>query len=229
MQTAFCLRLNESVDEIESALAIVLGNMDKGQPYLVVRETGENDQNPHFHFAGHLADGHTIQSLRTRLNRLGIKGNEAYSLKKGDANKMDTHFTYLCKGASVEAQPEIIARSPYFEDVVVQDRHETFWQVNAQLPKKKRKTESVSAADAISRICFDTMNHNGGQKLLEDDIIDIAVDWVHKNRKTLNDFYLRSLINHVCYTVNKGSQETGDGWDSNRMTQLRNKLKYQTF
>lgn len=229
MQTHFVLRLNESIDEIESALAVCLGNMDKAQPYLVVRETGENDENPHFHFSGTLSNGQSIQSFRTRLNRLGIKGNEAYSLKKGDAQKMDSHFTYLCKGANVEAKPEIIARSPDFDDTVIAERHELYWEVNAQLPKKRRKKEPVAAADAISRICFDRMSHNGGRKLLEDEIIDLSVDWIHKNRKTLNDFYLRSLINHVCYTVNKGEDDTGNPWDSNRMEQLRNKLKYQSF
>ena len=229
MQTQFCLRLNESINEIDGVLAACLTCVDNAQPYLVVRETGENHENPHFHLAGTLKGGKTIQGFRTMLNRLGIKGNEAYSLKAGNAEKMDSHFTYLCKGESVDAQPDIVDRSPDFNDTIVAQRHEIYWQVNAELPKKKRKVESVSAADAIIRICFDTMNHNGGQKLLEDDIIDIAVDWVHKNRKTLNDFYLRALINYVAYSVNKGPQETDDPWDSNRMTQLRNKLKYQTF
>ena len=178
---------------------------------------------------GYLPHGKTLQSLRTFCNRIGIKGRGAYALELGIEEKMDDQFTYLCKGDCVNSEPKIIHRSPDFDVTVVAERHQIYWQVNAELPKKRRKKVAINATDAISRLCFDRMSHNGGHKLLEDEIIDISVDWIHKNRKTLNDFYLRSLINHVAFTVNKGEDQTGNGWDSNRMEQLRNKLKYQTF
>lgn len=227
-QISFLLRLDESEDS-RSIITPLLARCDQTKPYFVVFETGEDGENPHFHLTGYLKPGKSLQSLRTFVNRSGIKGQDAYSLKLGIEEKIDSHYTYLCKGDSVEAQPEIIHCHPDFTDTIIAERHETYWEVNAELPKKRRKTKTTNAADAISRICFDTMSHNGGRKLLEDEIIDISVEWVHKNRKTLNDFYLRSLINHVAYTVNRLEDETGDPWDSNRMTQLRNKLKYQTF
>jgi len=236
MQT-FCLRIQESVVnyfveglpfevDVSNAPAILVNSlgphMHEEQPYLVVRETGEHDQNPHFHVAGTLKDGKTIQSLRTVLNRAGIKGNEAYSLKKGKPEQMDSHFTYLCKGTDAETPPDVIAAHPDFTDAVIAQRHQVYWQVNAQLPKKKRKTESVTAAaDQIALLCKQRIAHSKKESLTEDEIIDIAVAWQHANRKTLNDFFLKSVINHVTYTLK--------GMNCNRMEQFRNKLKYNNF
>lgn len=197
-------------------------HVNKEQPYLVVFETGEDGKNPHFHIAGTLENGKSLQSIRTKFNRLGIKGNEAYSLKKGNPEKMDSHFTYLCKGTDAETPPEVRARHPDFTDAVIAQRHKIYWQVNSQLPKKKRKTESVTAAaDQIALLCKQRIAHSKAESLSEDEIIDIAVAWQHANRKTLNDFFLKSVINHVTYTLK--------GMNCNRMEQFRNKLKYNNF
>lgn len=222
MQT-FCLRLQESVlPLIDGIASFIDAYVNQEQPYLVVRETGEDGQNPHFHVAGTLKDGKTIQSLRTFFNRKGIKGNEAYSLKKGDPEKMKDHFTYLCKGADTETPPDIRARHPNFTDAIVAQLHEVFWQVNTKLPQKKRKAETVTAAsDAIVKLCRQKIDHSKADSLSEDEIIDIAVHWQHSNRKTLNDFFLKSVINHVTYSLK--------GMNCNRMEQFRNKLKYNNF
>lgn len=236
MQT-FCLRIQESslhkvfdqeLDDYaehppEYLVSILLVNhVNLEQSHLVVFETGEDGKNPHLHIAGTLKDGKTIQSLRTFFNRHGIKGNEAYSLKKGIPEKMDSHFTYLCKGVNAKTPPQVLIRHPDFTDAVIAQRHEVYWQVNSQLPKKKRKTESVTAAaDQIALLCKQRIAHSKAESLSEDEIIDIAVAWQHANRKTLNDFFLKSVINHVTYTLK--------GMNCNRMEQFRNKLKYNNF
>ena len=228
----FCLRVNESATTVTTDRPIDVADylwniffddhIDKEKPYLIVRETGKDDENPHFHIAAELKDGKTIQSFRTFLNREGIKGNEAYSLKKGNPEKMDRHFTYLCKGTDAKTPPDVISRHPDFTDEVIDQRHQIYWQVNAQLPKKKRKTESVTAAaDQIALLCKQRIAHSKAESLSEDEIIDIAVAWQHANRKTLNDFFLKSVINHVTYTLK--------GMNCNRMEQFRNKLKYNNF
>lgn len=228
----FCLRVNDSATNMATDRPIDVADylwnlffddhIDKEKPYLIVHETGKDDENPHFHVAGQLKDGKTIQSFRTFLNREGIKGNEAYSLKKGKPEKMDTHFTYLCKGADSKTPPDIVSRHPDFTDAVIDQRHQVYWQVNTQLPKKKRKTESVTAAaDQIAILCKQRIAHSKAESLSEDEIIDIAVAWQHANRKTLNDFFLKSVINHVTYTLK--------GMNCNRMEQFRNKLKYNNF
>jgi len=218
----FCLRIQELETEKLSVTSIIDTYVNQEQPHMVVRETGEDGKNPHFHFAGQLKDRKTLQSIRTAFNRLGIKGNEAYSLKKGDPEKMDDHFTYLCKGIDIETPPEIVARSPDFDQAIVEKRHEIYWKVNAQLPKKKRKTESVAAAaDAIAELCQQRIDHSNVDSLSEDEIIRMAITWTHANRKTLNDFHLKSVINHVTFTLK--------GFECNRMEQFINKLKYQNF
>ncbi|AXQ65492.1 MAG: hypothetical protein [Circular genetic element sp.] len=228
----FCLRINESVVSLIKNPGLINNylwndlllkdHIDEAKPYLIVRETGKDGENPHFHVAGELQDGKTLQNFRTFLNREGIKGNEAYSLKKGNPEKMDRHFTYLCKGTDAETPSEVICRHPDFTDEVIAQRHQIYWQVNAQLPKKKRKTESVTAAaDQIALLCKQRIAHNKAESLSEDEIIDIAVAWQHANRKTLNDFFLKSVINHVTYTLK--------GMNCNRMEQFRNKLKYNNF
>ena len=70
--------------------------VDKSVPYLGVFERGEDDENPHWHLAFRCIG--KMQALRQWLVRNGFKGNQSYSLKAGDPEKMDAHFNYLCKG-----------------------------------------------------------------------------------------------------------------------------------
>ena len=205
------LRIQETAvdDQLHGDLwGFVCRWLDTQQLHIVVRETGKDDDNPHFHVFGYLQDGKKMPALRTWLNRKHICGNEMYSLKKGIPAKVDSHLDYLCKGVTskIEDQPDIIHRSPDFDDAVVAQRHETYHKVNAQLPKKKRKREE-NAAQAIAQLEREKRT-KPDVPLTRRALVKLAMSWTYANRGTLNVFYLKTVINHVSYGIAKEFQST---------------------
>lgn len=211
-----CLRLNHG-----HVLDLLLEKyIDKSVPYLCVHETGENDENPHWHLAFRCIG--KMQALRQWLGRNGFKGNESYSLKAGDPEKMDAHFDYLCKGTGTgkEDGPNVVFGHEYFTDAVVYERHNTFWKKAQEIAdrKPKRKREEP-AAKMILAICEQKLEHDRQKSAIsEDELIDITLEWYKKNKWSMNVFQMKAVVNYVSYCLNP---------DSNRVELMRNALKFQ--
>lgn len=217
-----CLRLNRPQDPVEQARIVNLlleKYVDKSVPYLCVFETGEDDKNPHWHFAFRCIG--KMQALRQCLGRNGFKGNESYSLKAGDPEKMDTHFDYLCKGTGTgkDDGPYVVFGHEYFTDAVIYERHNTFWKKAQEIAdrKPKRKREEP-ASKMILAICQQKLEHSGKSSISEDELIDITLEWYKKNKWSMNVFQMKAVVNYVSYCLNP---------DSNRVELMKQQLKFQ--
>ncbi len=191
--------------------------IDQDHPYMIVFETGEEHDNPHFHAAGTLKS--TDQAVRTELNRCGYKGNKAYKFTAGDPELMDSHFDYLCKGEGTgkEDGPCVLFAHPDFTPAVISERNKIYWKVNAQLPKSKNKRSNAgSLSDMVLKVCRQKIEH-GPPSLSEDQLIDITLEVAHRRSGVLNAFHLKSVVNHVAYSLNP---------DSNRVALLKNAMKF---
>ena len=216
-----CLRLNRPEDPVEQSRIVNLlfeKYVDQSVPYLVVYETGEDDKNPHWHFAFRCIS--KMQALRQFLTREGFKGNQSYSLKAGDPEKMDSHFDYLCKGTGTgkEDGPNVVLRHKDFTDAVIDERHNVFWKKNQEIidRKPKRKREEP-ASKMILAICEQKLEHSDKTAISEDELIDITLEWYKKNKWSMNTFQMKSVVNYVSYCLNP---------DSNRVTMMKNALKF---
>lgn len=189
---------------------------DKTVRYLVVRETGKDDDNPHFHAAFKLVG--KMQALRQTIGRAGFKGNEDYSLKAGISDKMESHFRYLCKGKGTGQQdaPNVVLRHPDFDDAVVEELNKAFWAQGDKLRSKSKRKREVPAAQQILDIC--KQRGAPDAHLSEDEIIDIALDWYLANKWGINTFQVKATINWVQGHLNK---------ETNRWHLLRESLKFK--
>lgn len=214
------LRITESAPAASLYDSLFEKYVDKSVPYLVVRELGEDDENPHRHF-GFRCIG-KMQALRQWLGRNGLKGNESYSLKAGDPKKMDTYFDYLCKGTGTgkEDGPHVLLRHKDFTDAVINERNQVYWKVNQEIAERqpKRKREEP-ASKMILAICQQKLEHDPSKLAIsEDELIDITLEWYKKHKWSMNVFQMKAVINYVSYSLNS---------NSNRVELMRQQLKFQ--
>lgn len=200
----------------------------KGKPFLVVRETGENGDNPHYHFA--FASAAKSQTVRTFINRTAWKGNKNYSLKVGDENLMERHFNYLCKGSSKNDLPEVVMSSDHFDNAVIEERHESYWTENEKLVQgsRKRKANSgVSIGEQIYAICKG--KGDGGGIPSEDQVIEIAMRWYISHKTSMSVYHVTNVVNWVMGKLHSTTEDVNDLgknlFDSNRMEIFKQNCK----
>ncbi len=216
-----CLRLDKPTDlPAQHPLDLLLEKyVDKSVPYLCCFECGEDDENPHWHLTFRCIG--KMQALRQWLVRNGFKGNQSYSLKAGDPEKMDAHFNYLCKGTGTgkEDRPQIVFGHEDFTDAVIHERHDMFWKKAQEIAdrKPKRKREEP-ASKMILAICHQKLEHDPKKSSIsEDELIDITLEWYKKNKWSMNIFQMKAVVNYVSYSLNP---------DSNRVELMRSALKF---
>jgi len=213
------LRLTECDALTEEVFTEILAKyVDKTATHLFVYETGKKDENPHVHGTFRLVSA--VQAFRQYLLRKGLKGNQSYSLKVADRDQMKAHFQYLCKGTGTgkDDRPNVGFRSENLHDAVIQQFHKIYWEENQQIAKgnSKRKREEP-AAKQILAICRQKIEHGPKDALLEDEIIDITLEWYFKNKWSMNTFQMKAVVNYVSYGLNK---------DSNRVHLMKQSLKF---
>jgi len=222
-----CLRLDaitETFFDEDGLLATLVDSayVDKTKIHLIVREGGKNDDNPHIHATFRVRG--KIQALRQWIKRSGFKGNESYSLKVADPEKMDGHFRYLCKGCGTgkEDAPDVIFRHEAFTDTVIEELHQVYWQENQKLRDRratKRKREEP-ASKQILLLCRQKIAHSVKLILTEDQVIDIVCAWYYEHKTSMNIFQMKAVVNYVIYAL-----DTERGCDSNRTALLKASLK----
>lgn len=187
-------------------------------PYLIVHETGKDNENPHFHCA--FSRIGNMQTLRQFLIRLGLKGNQSYSLKVAKSDQMDAHFNYLCKGTGTgkEDGPDIRFRHERFTNAIVNQCHNRYWEKSKEISerKTKRKREEPASKEILA-ICRQKLEHGPKLALSEDEIIDITLEWYKNNKWSMNTFQMKAVVNYVSYCLNP---------DSNRVAMMKNALKF---
>ncbi len=198
--------------------------VQKDRLYACILEYSKNNDVPHVHAAFVPTVG--INAVRKWVKSRGFlpEGNKGKAIRVGDRLQMATHFQYLMKGPRHDRrmQPNVVARHEYLTDALVQDLHERYYIV-AKIIKdvtgkgKKRKREP-SASEAILEICQQTLLHGNKDALSEDDIIEITVEWFHRNKQSLQRHHMFSVVDHVAWSLDP---------QSNRCHQLRNFLKYK--
>ena len=219
-----CLRINKKDDD-EDHLSVfesvyqLSKYIDNDVPYLVVFETGENHENPHYHATFRLIG--KMQAFRQFLIRKGFKGNECYSLKAANPEKMDAHLDYLCKGTGTgkEDGPHVVLAHKDLTDSVIKERHDAFWKKNQEIAdrKPKRKREEP-ASKLILAICKQKLEHDSSKLAIsEDELIDITLEWYKANKWSMNVFQMKAVVNYVSYSLNP---------QSNRVDLMRNQLKF---
>lgn len=197
---------------------------DQTRPALAVFERSKNQQKPHVHLAFVPKPRITAQAIRSFINTLGYKGDKSqHYVKQGAAKLMNNHFTYLCKGVTEKpfGKLKIVARSDYFNDAVLDERHRTFWDVNKDIADnvvKKRKRQPIAPSDAILAVIKE--KYGAFANPSETQLIDITCEWFAENKKLMNSFYMKSVITHVAYCLNP---------HCNRIAQLKNELRFKNF
>ena len=201
----------------------------EGKPFLAVRETGEDGDNPHYHFAFYSTS--KIQSVRTFVNRAGWKGNESYSLKIGFEDLIESHFDYLCKGASKDDLPHVFAASNDFDYAVIDERHKRYWCNFEEIKAtRKRKADSASRApigEQIYALCKQEIH--GGSLPSEDKVIEIAMRWYITNKASMSVYHVTNVVNWVVGKLHSTSEDANDLgknlFDSNRMEIFKQNCK----
>jgi len=221
-----CLRLDvitETFFDEGGLLSTLVGKyVDKDIIYLIVREGGKNDDNPHIHATFRVRG--KIQALRQWIKRSGFKGNQSYSLKVADPEKMDGHFRYLCKGDGTgkEDPPNVVFVQEALTDTVIEELHQAYWKENEELRNSratKRKREEP-AAKQILLICRQKIEHSAKLILTEDEVIDIVCAWYYEHKTSMNIFQMKAVVNYVIYGI-----DTDRKCDSNRTALLKASLK----
>lgn len=223
------LRLNELADTpLKTFIGPLREYIIESEPFLCVRETGENGNNPHYHLC--FATSCATQTIRTRINRSAWKGNENYSLKVGVVNKLDDQFNYLCKGSSCDDLPQVLFASAHFDDSVIEERHKAYWIKNEEIvsASRKRKANSgLSVGEQIYTICkqkSDTLS----AIVSEDTVIEVTMRWYINHKTSMSLHHVTSVVNWVVGKLH--TQETlndlgHDIWDSNRMEIFKQNVK----
>lgn len=178
----------------------LLAKINVEHPYLCVYETGDSEApNPHYHIAGWW--NLKTQPLRNLIIKTFGAGNENYSIKKACLDKLDDHWTYLCKGRGPQEEkaPNVIAGHKSLDPAFVKDRQERYWKVREEAEETRRKAKrsrEEPAGEQIERICRSKVAF--GQSLSRNDIGKICIQWFMANRKQINEFHLKAVFNWVC-------------------------------
>lgn len=183
---------------------------DQEKLFLVVRELGEDGNNPHYHIAGSLidvlpgsdskSDDARTEFLRKKVKTAGWKGQKYQRWGTGDPDLMDSHFDYLCKGTGTgkEDQPHVVFRHPDFTDAVIKERNKVYWKINAALPKKGTKKRKRNASEEILTMCrerhIQATEHNK--------IFDQVLRYYCKHIKYLQPIYVKNLVHQTSIYLN---------------------------
>lgn len=207
------VRITERLSELQDTHfvgSLLNDYFDQEKPFLAVRETGRNDNNPHYHIAGSLlqslpgsdtkSDNGRTEFLRKRVNVLGWKGNECQRWGVGKADLMDSHFDYLCKGRGTgkEDGPHVIFRHKDFTDAVIEERHKIYWKINAALPQKGRKKRKLNVSEEILTMCRE-------RKICStehDKIFDQVLAYYCQHVKYLQPNYVKNLVHQTSIYLN---------------------------
>lgn len=206
----------------------------KSEPFLCVREVGENGDNPHYHIA--FASSVKTQCIRTWINRGAWKGNQNYSLKVGCVDLLERQFNYLCKGASRDDMPHVITGSADFNDAVIEERHKAFWLEHEELVasgRKRKANSGVPIGEQVYTICKKKADALGVIPS-EDQVIEITMRWYLTHRASMSVYHVTNVVNWVIGKLH--TQETvndlgTDLFDANRMEIFKQncKLKLNTY
>lgn len=160
--------------------------LDKdGGSYLVVREL--EDSNPHFHAVVH--SKRKLQAFRSAFVRACVPpggGNRAYSLTL--VRDLDKYERYLCKGAALEEEPQVVASNGLKYDASwIAETHERYWSENQAIKEARAK---LPVAEFTLLECRD-------RKVPYHDKKAIALVYIRElvqRRKAINIFSVRSSV-----------------------------------
>lgn len=160
-----------------------------GGSYWIVREGGAT--NPHLHV--HLTTKTKLNAVRQAFKRRfpDHSGNGHYSIKQCDSD-VEGYDRYLAKGEAEGDDPIIIARHgvEYTLDNIKQ-WHASYWAVNQELMKKRRKKLNGSVTDQLLQVCLDKgIKSRGGIGLQ-------YLQLMKEANKAINTFAGKAAINTV--------------------------------
>lgn len=160
--------------------------LDKdGGSYFVVREL--EDSNPHFHAVVH--SKRKLQAFRSAFVRACVPtggGNRAYSLTV--VRDLDKYERYLCKGASAEEEPQVVASNglKYSPDWIT-ETHDRYWSENQSIKEARSKMNVMEAVLLEAR----------DRKVMWHDKKGIALMYIRElvaRNKAINIFSVRSSV-----------------------------------
>lgn len=132
------------VDRRDNVNDISLGdfiNAVNGTTWFFVLE--QEETNPHYH--GYLDCTKNINAVRNELKRRfpTLQGNKDYSMKTCKVHLLDDYITYMCKGESAEAFPDIthVSVPTLIDEAEVGVRHHEYWRVREEIDAAKERRE----------------------------------------------------------------------------------------
>lgn len=145
---------------------------------LACRETpDESSLNPHYHIALRykkmLTKQQTNNNLKTRFNNI-LKGNKDFSNVKwnfDDSEQRDNVYRYICKGKSLNEQPDIVANMPHGAVKLDTEKyHADYWAINAKIKKPQG-----SKTDQIIQDIINELSQNPKSKPTREDISRLVI------------------------------------------------------
>lgn len=174
---------------------ILSGYLDRySSRYLVVFETA-SDENPHVHCI--FWSESKLAALRKAFKeRFPSKvGNGAYSLKECDAS-FDDYVAYMCKGKSKDDAPVVEMRMGLeYTDEALEDAHNRYWVVNAEIGQRKRArySEKLGIVEAVEKLA----KEKGLRPSERSEIAKIYIRLKKESKRGISIFQARSVVNTV--------------------------------
>lgn len=183
----FAIRLDLKHDNDIPDLVELLNSF--GGSYWIVREG--STANPHVHV--HLRCEKKLPAVRKSLQRKfpDHQGNGGYSAKECEAD-VTGYDRYMAKGDGLAEDPIIIGRHGLeYTDEAIKEWHVEYWNVNAELMRKRRKKLAGNYVDQLLQRCLDKGYKKRG--LIANEFINMILE----ANKPLNTFAGKATINTV--------------------------------
>jgi len=140
-----------------------------------------------------------MPTLRKRLQRAGLSGNEAYSIKKIVESKRSAYLRYLCKGTGTGSEdgPEIQHQEGFTDEEIV-ELYKAYWVENQVLQEEraKKRQRTQSAGVLLLEICKQK------QLRVKEDIAREVFDWYLVNKTSAPIFQIKSVFAWVMSHMN---------------------------
>lgn len=181
------LNADNTVEKLKNFLA---GSHDN---YFFVLERDANRP----HLQGYVRTTTKQQAFRAQFKKYFPEnvGNSGYSV--GIVRDTPKYLRYLCKGDAVTSEPEVIATHGIaYTEEWIQTEHREYWAANATYSTKGKRRESL-----VTQIYNNALSADYGDNMEEEICKDIICN-VKNQKKAMNEFYIRSVLNTVMCLLN---------------------------
>lgn len=159
-----------------------------GGRYLVTRE-GVDTDNPHVHVF--IDTDKDIRAIRKYIQRAGVYGNGAYSLKACSSDYAG-YLDYICKGESESLDPVVVGYQGFTADQIKQF-HANYYVTAESLAEARRKRKKLTSTTVVEEVLEECRNL-GLRWTQEEELFRVYIRKYTSGMKGINVFHARQVI-----------------------------------